>query len=236
MRPTRLARAALPLAALLLASALPAAAQTLRTATVGVGVAGLELDDLNERLAAAGYPAFATTLPLFSAEWTLAPRRGPVLGLGFDAFLSPAEETDDGARETSMGGGWGRVSVGWPVAAGRRVRVVPTVGAGVGGMSFTIRETGDVGFGEVLEEPGRSVQLSTTVGTVEAAVQTDVRLGRTGARGGVLLGLRVGYVTSGLSSGWSEIEGGEVSAGPDGAIRGPYARLTLGGWRGPALR
>ena len=98
-------------------------------------------------------------------------------------------------------------------------------------MSVKIIEKGTPSFDEVLDNPKRSAELSIGGFLLNLALGTDylLKLGEDEkGGGGLVFGLRIGYTFAPIKSDW-EMDGMDISGGPDLGITGPYIRLTIGG-------
>jgi hypothetical protein len=112
------------------------------------------------------------------------------------------------------------------------LRVYPLLGLGGGGMSLNIVERGtSPSFDEVLDDPKRDVELSTGGFLLNLALGTDYLLklgGDEKEESCFIFGLRTGYIFAPIKGNW-EMDGVDISGGPDVGITGPYIRLMIGG-------
>lgn len=86
-------------------------------------------------------------------------------------------------------------------------------------------------FDEVIEDPRRSSELSTGGFLLSPAIGLDYLfdLGENEKdNGGWAVGLQLGYTFAPVKDDW-EVDGIEVSGGPELGITGPYIRLLIGG-------
>lgn len=207
-----------------------------------VGFQSPELGSLNEQLAAAGYPAFDDGfLTLGGFGWG---RVGRFLVGGEGHGILPAEETtDDGSYRTRLSGGYGLFNLGYLAHSGRRVDLYPIAGIGGGAMTLDVVERSSPTFDDVLDDPGRSSRLSASTFLVSAALGVDVRLGRRHARrgdrdgddepgGGLLVGIRTGWIWAPGDANWELDELNDVAGGPQLGPDGFFVRISLGGWGG----
>lgn len=213
-----------------------------------VGFQGSDLDALNTRLVGAGLPSFDdgfVTLGGFGLG-----RVGRVLIGGEGHGLLPREEDSaDGDLRTRLTGGYGLFNLGYLAHSGRRLDVYPILGIGGGGMSLEIIERSAPTFDDVLADPARSSRLTSGTFLVSAALGADLRLGgadrRTrrdrrrhddddddGHRGGLLVGIRAGWLWAPGDTDWELDTLNDVSNGPAAGPEGLYVRVSIGGWGG----
>ncbi|HEX8359667.1 MAG TPA: outer membrane beta-barrel protein [Longimicrobium sp.] len=197
---------------------------------VSVGASSIATGELDDYLAARGYPTFGSTaVTVGLGAYRLLPNR-VMLGGEFNGLII-GEETHEG-REVGLGGGHLTLGVGYMVNVSPRARVYPRLGAGVGGMGLWVNQEDTVDFDDVLE--GR-----TAIPDREPVLSRDGVVFDLGAgaeflprgRRGPMIGLRGGYLVAPFSSDWDAYEL-TATGGPDSSISGPYARLTVGwAWR-----
>lgn len=200
-------------------------------AFISAGVSGIATGELDDRLAARGYPTFGRTATSlgFGAHRVL--RSGVMLGGEFNGLVI-GEETHLG-RDVGLGGGYATLGVGYAVQLSRRARVYPRLGLGPGGMALWIETGADtVGFDEVLADPrplpGRQPVLSRDGVVLDLGAGAEFLPGGRGR--GPLIGLRLGYLLAAFGSG-SDWQLYEYTAGdgPAASIAGPYLRVVVGG-------
>lgn len=196
------------------------------------GPSGIATGELDDRLAARGYPTFgrtATALGL-GAYRTLA--SGVMLGAEWHGLVI-GEEAHEG-RVAGLGGGYATVGAGYAVELSPRARVYPRLGLGAGGLALWIESPGDtVDFDEVLADPrpapGRQPVLSRDGVVVDLGAGAEfLPRGR-----GLLVGVRLGYLAAsfGSNTSWQLYEQ-TATGGPPATIAGPYLRVVVGGaWR-----
>lgn len=222
---------------LLTLSPTPSSAQTPATAPersarggVVFGVAPVDVGDLNAHLRATGYPA-APDVAVSAGGRLVWQRDRLLIGLEGTGFSTPSKTSADGEREARLMGGMGTVSIGAVVVQQNRWIVYPMVGIGGGGFGVEIRRGRPSRFDDVLEAPTRATPMRPMI-LGDLSLGTDylvqVRQVPRGV-GGFFLGLRAGYLLSSFVSDW-RLDGSELGGGPGGGVRGPYVRLTLGGW------
>lgn len=140
-------------------------------------------------------------------------------------------ETTSGSYKTSIGAGYGFFNFGYIVYSSKRLSVYPLLGLGGGGMSLEIIEREPISFDEVLDNPKRSAELSICGFLLNLALGIDYLLklgGDEKGEGGLVFGLRIGYTLTPIKGSW-EMDGIDISGGPEIGITGPYIRLMIGG-------
>ncbi|HEX6071128.1 MAG TPA: hypothetical protein VFZ18_14930 [Longimicrobiaceae bacterium] len=218
------------------ASAAEAQGRWLRGPDAGflaLGASGIATAELDAALAARGYPTFGRTAlaPSLGAYWTLP--GGVMLGGEWHGLMWD-EEAHEG-REVGLGGGYATVGVGYALDVSPRARVYPRVGIGGGGMGLWLeREGAAVPFDDALAEgddpaePDSHTLLSREGVVVDLGAGLEIRPGA-GSRG-LVVGLRLGYLTGPFPTGW-RTDDRPVSGAPPASLAGPYIRVMLGGRR-----
>ncbi len=230
----RVTRAGLVALGLAAGGAGPAAAQGgLRLPDAGfisAGVSRIDTGELDDRLAARGYPTFGSTARAvgIGGYWSLP--GGVMLGGEWQGLVI-GDEPHEG-RTVGLSGGYATVGVGYAVDLSPRVRVYPRLGLGAGGLALWFESEADtVGFDEVLADPrplpGRQPVLSHDGVVVDLGAGAEFRPGGSGR--GPLIGVRLGYLAAlfGSDSDWQQYEY-TASGGPSGTIAGPYVRAVVG--------
>ena len=197
---------------------------------IAAGASGIATGELDDWLAARGYPTFGgTAVSVGFGGYRILPG-GVMLGGEFNGLVI-GEETHEG-REVGLGGGYLTLGVGYAVDLSPRARVYPRLGLGVGGMGLWIDRQDTVAFEEVLagetSVPDRENVLSRDGVVVDLGAGAEF-LPR--GRRGPLIGVRAGYLAASFGSEWDAYEH-TVVGGPEASITGPYVRMTVGwAWR-----
>lgn len=201
---------------------------------LSAGVSRIGTGELDDRLAAHGYPTFGSTTGAVGVGAYLILEGGVMLG-GEWTGLIMGDAVHEG-RRVGLGGGYGTLGFGYAVQLSPRVRVYPRLGLGGGGMGLWFeREGEEVGFDEVLENPDRhSARVDSVRTTVLSHGSALVDLGAgaellPGGWGrGLLIGVRLGYVAAPRTESWGLRES-DVGGGPATSLAGPYLRVVVGG-------
>lgn len=202
-------------------------------AFVGGGISAIGTGDLDDHLAARGYPTFGRTAGAFSLGAYRILSSGVMLGAEWHGLVI-GEEAHEG-RVVGLGGGYANLGVGYSMELSPRARIYPRLGIGVGGLGLWIEnEAESVGFDEVLADPSPVPNHRNSVLSRDGLV-VDVGAGveflPSGHGGGALFCLRFGYLAAPFSSSWDLYERKAIG-GPDATISGPYLRAVVGGaWR-----
>lgn len=208
-------------------------------AFVAAGASRIATGELDDRLAARGYPTFGRTATSLGLGAYRVLASGVMLGAEFNGLvIGDGDEAHEG-REVGLGGGHATLGVGYMVELSPRARVYPRLGLGAGGLALWVEnEAADtMGFDEVLADPrplparDRETVLSRDGVVVDLGVGAELLPGGRGR--GPLIGLRVGYLAAhfGSRSDWQLYEH-TASGGPPATIAGPYVRVVVGGaWR-----
>lgn len=203
-----------------------------------LGFISLDLAELNAALSSAGHPRFDDRFFTLGGGGFGDIGRWLIGGEGH-ALIGSDHATDDGAFKLSLGGGYGLFTVGYRLIAEEGFDLYPSIGLGGGGMELSIRGRSAPTFGDVLENPARSSRLATGAFLLSAGVGGDYRRRLSNPddeyEGGLLIGAKVSYVFSPVTSDWKLDGFNDVAGGPELKIEGLHVRLTLGGWgRRPA--
>jgi hypothetical protein len=193
-----------------------------------VGVAYMDIDDLNDRLAVQGYPTFDENFITLGGGGFVN-RNGLLLGgEGHVAFQSE-QTTSGGTFRTGLAGGFGMFDVGYMIVQTRHLGIYPILGVGGGGMSLSIHERSTVDFDDVLADPRRGATLTNGAFLLGGALGADWLIGTNGnGRSGFIVGVRAGYNFAPLDADW-RLDGSDVAGGPDSGFTGPYVRINIGG-------
>lgn len=192
---------------------------------VAVGVNVADLDPLNDRLSATGYPTVSTELFSVGAGGYRVVANRLLFGAEMNGLFVPRQAAR--GRDVFVGGGYGLVTLGYLTRPTPRLRLYPQAGVGGGGLVLDIGDDGTDSFDDVLADPDRSATLSTGSLLVSLGFGLEYQFGAPTEKG-VRLGLRGGYLLSALSSDWS-LDRDRVGGGPDASLQGPFLRLTVGG-------
>lgn len=194
------------------------------------GTSTLDLDALNSRLESKGYPGLSDNFFTTGGGGHAVINDRIIIGGEGHALLG--DEVTSGNYESSISAGYGFFDVGYIVYSKNQLRVYPLLGIGGGGMTLKIKEkTGSLSFDDVLDNPARSVNLTTGGFLLSFAVGMDYLLilgGDEEGEGGLVFGLRAGYTISPFERGW-EMDELELSGAPEMGITGPFVRFMFGG-------
>ena len=190
----------------------------------------LDIGALNSRLERKGYSSMSDNFFSVGGGGHGIINNKVILGGEGHGLLG--EEVTSGNYKNSVYVGYGFFNVGYIVYSKKQLRLYPLLGLGGGGMNLKIREKPvSLSFDDVLNDPERSVELSTGGFLLSFAVGMDylLILGEDEeGKGGLVFGLRAGYNLSPFESGW-EMDEIEISGAPEMGITGPFIRLMFGG-------
>ena len=134
--------------------------------------------------------------------------------------------------KASVGAGYGVFNIGYVVFSEKGFRLFPMIGLGGGSVNLKIVERGVTPtFDEILDNPGRETNISTSGILLQFAVGMDyfLKLGEDEkGGGGLLFGVRVGYIYTPMKADW-KMEDMDVLGGPDVRVTGPYVHFIIGG-------
>jgi hypothetical protein len=197
-------------------------------AFVSVGTAKIATAELDERLAANGYPTFGRRAATAGIGAYRIVRERLLLGGEFNGLAM--DEKPHLGREVGVGGGYATLGVGIVKQLSPRVRLYPRFGLGAGGIALWVESADTTTFDDVLANPPAPNQdrhLSRDGGVIDLGGGLEF-LPRAGDWS-PLIGVRLGYVAAsfGSESNWQMI-GGTATGGPSASIAGPYLRVTIG--------
>jgi len=188
----------------------------------------IDIKRLNSKLESKGYSKLSDNFISFGGGGHGIIRK---VIIGGEGHGFTGRETTSGNYKTSIGAGYGFFNVGYLIYKTGAINIYPILGLGGGGIGVKIIEKGTPSFDEVLDNPKRSAELSTGGFLLNLALGTDCLLklgGDEKGGGGLVFGLRIGYTFAPIKGDW-EMDGIDISGGPDIGITGPYIHLMIGG-------
>jgi hypothetical protein len=201
-----------------------------------IGPGWFDLSALNDRLAAHGYERISQPVTLIGGQAHAIFDSGFVLG-GMGAGILGPSGGGPGDLRTNFGGGFGMADFGFALIRTQALLLTAMGGIGGYGWSLSIHDPGATAFDEVLEDPRRGATLSRGGMLFGASLQFEGRVPvgkpERGRQGFFAIGARVGGLYGPPITDWSLDDGADLTGGPDGAMAGFYAALTVGfgGWR-----
>lgn len=151
--------------------------------------------------------------------------------IGGSGYSITGESVSTDSYEANTSGGTGFFNVGYRVASSEDLNFYPLFGIGGGGLGMEIKETNNLTTKEIVEDPGRAIQIDQSGWLVDFSVNLEwypISGGDDDGHGGLLTGLKVGYIYQPFENDW-EYEGGNINNTPDFNLSGFYAQLTIGG-------
>lgn len=204
------------------------------------GIMGMDLDDVNSSLSAAGFPGLDSTVPTWGGGGYGVVGRFHIGGVG-QGGLDPV--TSLGSTRVGLKGGYGLARVKYHALTLGELTVLPALGFGGGSVKLSITDPGappsglsnDPTFSEILEAPGRSSELTAPwmfLLNVGVALDYRIVLGTSddGVARGILVGLEGGYLHTPGETSWTLNDATEVAGGPNLGIDGFYLWIAIGGW------
>jgi hypothetical protein len=139
-----------------------------------------------------------------------------------------------GAYNYSLGGGVGTFDFGYLVVNREKVRVFPLLGVGGGGYGIHITENNSVSAAGIRADPSREVNISQGGFVFDLSLNLNVipvlnYNEKDRSYGGLMTGLKVGYLYGLPSSDW-RFSGGDITGGPDFGLNMFYVKLIVGGF------
>lgn len=198
-----------------------------------IGGNWLDMDELNSRLKDNGYAEFTDSFLSLGGGGHGIVRERIVIGGEGHALLGRTENSTIGDVDygTKFSAGYGFFDVGVVAIRARGLDVYPLLGLGGGGVSLDITQSEIGSFDDILENPNRRAKLSTWGFLINLGLGIDYLavLGENEeGEGGIVIGLRSGYIFSPFDGDWS-FKDEILPGGPDLGLTGAYIRLTIGG-------
>lgn len=155
-----------------------------------------------------------------------------VIGGSGMGMIGDGEMTD--SLEVSLGGGLGTFDIGYLVVNRDHVKCYPMIGLGAGGYGISIAQNENVSASDVVNNPGREINISHGGFVIDASLNLDFIPflqydEEENSYGGFMTGLKVGYLLGFPTSDWT-FAGGDVTGGPDFGLNMIYVKLNLGGF------
>lgn len=203
-------------------SARQRAEPSVRLYAVG-GYAQVQLDELNQRLAALPEPYSPVGEDLVLLGGGIHGRVDRfLLGIEVATMHSIEDGEMDDERTAKLTGMTGTLLVGLSLLQTDGFDFYPFVQLGGAGTTLEVEQRDDPTWEETLGDPGRSSSLTSAFLYGTAGVGMDYTF-----RNGFFLGVRGSWAYTPPSDGWSDEEG-EVLGGPEMDLSGPSVRLLLG--------
>jgi hypothetical protein len=194
------------------------------------GLHWLELDALNDRLTFYGIPSFDDHFLTLGGGGHVEIDR-LLLGAEGHGLLGQTESSPGFSHELS--GGYGFFNVGGVIIRDNDFRVFGLVGLGGGGFELETTERALLTWDDVMANPRRGAELTVGGVMLQTAFGADyiADVDETFGLAGVSVGVRIGFTYQPETDNW-EMEGLDTPGGPEVAITGFYARLSVGGVAG----
>ncbi len=219
--------------ALILILSLPVHAQVKRIkggVSLGMGGAAFfDWSELNEQLKANHQSEFDEGVITMGGGGYFQYCRLIVGGSGF-GFAG--QSVTDGDYTTQIQGGFGMFNIGFLPFLSKTLRLYPLIGIGGGNVSLQREEEAAEGpFDEHYADPPSNTEFSVGSAVAEAALALDflIVMGENEqGYGGLVIGLRGGYIFPLYTGSWRMQENTKLTGGPKVGLSGPYICLSLG--------
>jgi hypothetical protein len=196
-----------------------------------LGAQWINVDSLNEVLASNGYATFNSPDLSIGFESYVLIRNRLLFGPEFQFFL---QEVSNATYVQRLNGFWGFFNFGYALVSGsgKGFHVYPVVGLGVSWLNLRLTERAVLDFSDIISDPKRESYLSRWGFLIQTAIGADYRVTFTdpqsGAEGGFLFGIRLGYQYTIAQTDW-KMSGMTVSGATDTNINGFFIRFVIGG-------
>ncbi len=205
--------------------------------TFMLGVAFVDVADLNDHLEAAGYETVSSTMAMIGGEGRAVLRSGFVIG-GHGAALLGSDVEGPGEFQASLSGGYGMADLGFAFVHTRNALLTLTAGIGGYGFGLHLSERNAAPFDDVLRNPGRSETLASGGVLMGLTVGFDGRVpvgdrNEEGTQPFFTLGVRAGAMYGPPIADWSLSDGSTAKSGPSTQLLSAYLALVVGFGGGP---
>lgn len=123
------------------------------------------------------------------------------------------------------------LNVGYVVYSTENIKVYPFIGGGIGRVNMDIiKDEKTPTFNEILTNPVRGVPVSNTSALLQFGIASDylIKIGKSvQQKGGIVVGLKAGYVFSVYSTGF-QLEGANLAGSPEINNNGAYIKVYVG--------
>lgn len=189
----------------------------------------LNIENFNAALRNNGYNTISDSFVSFGGGGK-AVINNIVIGGEGHGLVGKEEDIGNGYK-ASISGGYGFFNMGYVVFNIEDLHIYPLLGIGGGGISVKISEISLPSFSDILNNPKRGVELSTGGLILSLSLCTEYLLslgdrGYSNKKGGILLGLRLGYTWS-ANYNWT-LDGSNIPGAPNVGINGYFVRFSLG--------
>jgi hypothetical protein len=132
----------------------------------------------------------------------------------------------------TQNGGLASIDFGYLILSNDKIKIYPLVGLGAGGYGLTIMESVTLTPGDIMNEPGREINLKLNQFVLDGSVNLNViPLVRFREKRdfytGLVTGIKVGYLLGFPSSDW-KYSGGDIVNGPSMGMNMLYFKVVLG--------
>lgn len=146
--------------------------------------------------------------------------------IGGEGYAMSKLASNSGTNETVFSTGYGFFNLGYVLNSSKHFKIYPALGIGGYGSTINIKESGS-NFDNILDGSKKNISLSHGGMLLQGTLGFDylIDLNKTDSVSrGILIGLRLGYIFSPSQNVWND-----DLTGPDFALKGPYAKVVIGG-------
>lgn len=193
-----------------------------------LGNNSLDLDALNNKLAANGYSTLEKNFVMFGVgghavmdDWIV----------GGEAHWMNQQKISSNAYNLYVTGGYFMANAGYVIRRSDSYMIYPMAGIGFGTITLNIQSATSPTFDQALANPKSGTQLTHTSAVFNLALAADglapvMHVGN-GVHMPFTFGFRAGYLFSTPLGGWQSMEG-DASGGPALSFTGPYLQVIMG--------
>lgn len=188
----------------------------------------IDLDDMNAMFNNSGYTPLKDEFITFGGGGFGIINRIVIGGEGHGLI---GKKQLQGPNRSYTYGGYGLFRLGYIVYSKGGFNLYPMFGIGGGGMELRITERTVPTFGDILNDPGRGIDLHSGMLLVDVSIGLDylINLSKNGRKeGGLAVGMRFGYTYAPYVSDLKFHET-VITGSPELGISGLYVRFLIGG-------
>jgi hypothetical protein len=154
--------------------------------------------------------------------------------MGINGFGIKGDRIKNDSTVTSLGGNKRTIELGYVLLEKKNLSIYPMIGIGMVSYGVNIVKNKNVSVGEILLDPGQGIDVFMENFVADLSLNLNLYpvlvLNKNKQRiGGVLTGLRIGYLYSLPNSIWFS-QGGDVLGGPNFGMNMFYLKIKAGGF------
>ncbi len=198
---------------------------------VGIGGISIDTSAVNKSLSGLGYPAFPSNFTTFGTGNRTISGKIVTSGEGFFTIENKVLNLQNNHKAFNSSSFSLVADLGYVVFESHNLRIYPMVGVGIGRVFVDIfKDKKNTSYSQLIKDPDKGIALSSTNILADLAIGSDYTIGigkSNPKKGGINIGLKVGYLLNLYSTGL-QLKGESILDAPAINNSGFYARLNLG--------